>query len=238
MTHIACGKIIMISGANRGIGKATAEHLLACGYKLSLGVRKPDSLDGTALANNENVLVCYYDAADKASAEAWVEKTAGHFGSIDGLVNNAGIYRSVSIEEGDEADLDAMWEVNVKGPWRLLRAAFPWLKKSVHSRVINIISLSGKRLNSVGTTGYAMSKFAARALHQGCRLAGWDNGIRATAICTSFVNTDMAHEVASKMPGGVTAPEDVANAVHFLLSQPDHATINELNINCRVEPEY
>ncbi|WP_263081097.1 SDR family NAD(P)-dependent oxidoreductase [Endozoicomonas sp. Mp262] len=237
MTHTASDKIIMISGANRGIGKAIAEHLLTCGYRLSLGVRNRESLSDTVLANNKNVLVCYYDAVDKESAKAWVEKTANHFKRIDGLVNNAGIYRQVSIEEGDEEDLDTMWEVNAKGPWRLLRAAFPWLKKSGQARVINIISLSGKRLKSEQSTGYAMSKFAARALHQGCRQSGWDHGIRASALCTSFVKTDMASDVTSSLPEDITEPADVAHAVAFLLNQPNNAAINEFSINCRLEAE-
>ena len=231
-------KVIMISGANRGIGKAIAEHLLDCGYRLSLGVRDPGNLQGSILENHKEVLVCRYDAAFKESAGAWVEKTVTHFGGIDGVVNNAGIFRRVSIEEGDEADLDAMWEVNVKGPWRLLRATFPLLKKTGHGRVINIISLAGKRLHKTPNTGYAMSKFAARALHQGFRLAGWDSGIRASAICTSFVNTDMAADVLPTMPEGVTAPEDVAHAVAFLLAQPAQSVVNDLNINCKLEAEY
>ncbi|MGY0218894.1 SDR family NAD(P)-dependent oxidoreductase [Endozoicomonadaceae bacterium StTr2] len=230
-------RVIMISGANRGIGQAVAENLLEAGCRLSLGVRNPDQVDEKLLASDQ-VLVCQYDAADPDGALQWVEQTIAQFGQLDGIVNNAGIYRAVSIEEGDEEDLDAMWEVNVKGPWRLMRAAFPRLKQSSQPRIINIISLSGKRLKSVGTTGYAMSKFAARALHQGCRQAGWDDGIRATAICTSFVKTDMASEVVSTCPEDVTRPEEVADNVRFLLSQPDHATINELHINCRLEPEY
>ena len=228
----------MVSGASRGIGRSIAESLLEHGFKISLGVRNPECFADTRFTGHQDVLISHYDATDKDGAEQWVQKTIKYFGRIDGVVNNAGIFRSVSIEKGDEADLDAMWEVNVKGPWRLLRATFPWLKKSNHGRIINVVSLSGKRLRTVGTTWYAMSKFAARALHQGCRMAGWEHGIRATAICTSYVETDMASNIKADLPSGMTAPEDVANAVLFLLSQPDRAAINELSINCSLEPEH
>ncbi len=178
------------------------------------------------------------DASVPEDTEQWVKQTVDRFGCIDSVVNNAGIYRKVSIEDGSEADLDAMWEVNVKGPWRLLRATFPYLKQSEHARIINIISLSGQRVKSVGTTGYGMSKFATRALHQGCRLAGWEHGIRATAICTSFVRTDMAATVAATCPENVIEPDDIGETVKFLLGQPDFATVNEVNINCSLEYEY
>jgi NADP-dependent 3-hydroxy acid dehydrogenase YdfG len=70
-----------------------------------------------------------YDATDKIGAERWVEKTQAQFGRIDGLINSAGMLRIHHIEDKDETALDEMWEVNVKGPLRLTRAALPALKK-------------------------------------------------------------------------------------------------------------
>src|SRR5260221_156299 len=91
------------------------------------------------------VITIPFDARDRASCAAWVERTVGHFGRIDGLVNNAGISLKVGIEDDDEAAYDAMWEVNVKGPLRLIRLAMPYLRRSGTGRVVNVASLSGKR---------------------------------------------------------------------------------------------
>ncbi len=95
----AHGRVIMISGANRGIGHAIAHCLLDKGYSLSLGARDPGSI-GLA---GESVITHPYDATDAASNEAWVAATVERFGRIDGLVNNAGIALNASIEDTDEA---------------------------------------------------------------------------------------------------------------------------------------
>ena len=109
------GRVIMISGANRGIGRAIAETLFEAGYSISLGARDPESLssviDGRA---TDRVATARYDAEDAKTHQHWVEATVEKFGRIDGLVNNAGIFESVTVEDGDDAVLDQMWAVNVK----------------------------------------------------------------------------------------------------------------------------
>ena len=120
-------RVIMVSGANRGIGRAIAECLAAKGYVLSLGARRPEDLAGLA---GERVLAHAYDAQHLASAEDWVEDTVDRFGRIDGLVNNAGILLDARLEEGDEAAFDRLWHINVKGPLRLTRLTMPHLKAS------------------------------------------------------------------------------------------------------------
>ncbi|MEC9153198.1 MAG: SDR family NAD(P)-dependent oxidoreductase, partial [Pseudomonadota bacterium] len=108
------GRVIMISGANRGIGRAIAETLFEAGYSISLGARDPESLssviDGRA---TDRVATARYDAEDAKTHQHWVEATVEKFGRIDGLVNNAGIFESVTVEDGDDAVLDRMWAVNV-----------------------------------------------------------------------------------------------------------------------------
>ncbi len=159
----------MISGANRGIGRAITEKLLAEGYRLSLGVRSPKKLpEALRSEGKEQVLVHAYDARDGNSAKAWVHATAGHFGQIDGLVNNAGILHTVGLEDDQDELLDEMWEVNAKAPLRLTRLAFPYLRQSGSGRVIEIISMSGKRVKG-NWVGYSMSKYAALAASRHCR---------------------------------------------------------------------
>src|SRR5579863_6967996 len=116
-------RVVMISGGNRGIGLAIARTLLAKGYRLSLGARDPGKTAAAlGAAGGERVLAAAFDARDRAIAAAWAAATARQFGRIDGLVNNAGSATPARSEDEDEAPFDALWEVNVKGPLRLIRA--------------------------------------------------------------------------------------------------------------------
>ncbi|MFP6729060.1 MAG: SDR family NAD(P)-dependent oxidoreductase, partial [Alphaproteobacteria bacterium] len=176
----------MISGANRGIGHAIARCLLDKGYSRSLGARDRASIGLDAMTH-------HYDATDAASNEAWVEATIARFGRIDGLVNNAGAALKASLEDVDESAYDRMWEINVKGARRMTRLALPHLRVAGTGRIINVASLSGKRVANDGA-GYAMSKFAVMALGHATRLIGWDDGVRVTALCPGFVATDMTRK--------------------------------------------
>ena len=140
------GKVVMISGANRGIGLAIARSLYKAGYSLSLGSRNISSLENLIENSSEDrILNCYFDAMDKSTHEEWVRSTIDKFNKIDCLINNAGIVESVSVEDEDDNEdaLDRMWTVNVKAPLSLTRLTLPYLKKSGSGRVVNVASLAG-----------------------------------------------------------------------------------------------
>jgi NAD(P)-dependent dehydrogenase (short-subunit alcohol dehydrogenase family) len=229
------GRVIMVTGANRGIGRAVAEMLHAKGYTVSAGARDVGALEG-ALADlaGERLLCGPYDAQDRAGNAAWVEETAAKFGRIDGLVNNAGTSNTFSIEEGDEADLDALWEINVKGPLFLTRACLPHLKAAGSGRIVNVASLSGKRVKNENVA-YATTKFALMAMTHSTRRIGWEHGIRATAVCPSFVATELTSNVIKVPREEMIAPEDLAELVATVIALPNTATVAELLVNCRLE---
>ncbi len=164
--------------------------------------------------------------------------TVERFGRIDGLVNNAGIFRRLTVEDDDEAALDDMWEVNVKGPYRLIQAAFPHLKAAGSGRIVTLVSLSGKRVKSASIGGYAMSKFAGLALSHAARYSGWDHGIRSTAICPGFVRTDMTAGTKTPSPEDMIAPETIAALVSTVLALPNAASVSEIPVNCVLEHSY
>ena len=224
-------RVVMVSGANRGIGAAIARRLAAGGFRLSLGVRNGKT---PAVPASERCLVARYEARQRDSAKAWVDATLERFGRIDALVNNAGIAPDSPVEEESEDALDDMWLVNVKAPLRVIRAALPHLKNSGVGRVVNISSLSGKRVKN-DNAGYAMSKFALMALTHSVRRLGWKHGIRATAICPSFVATDMTADVQDVNRAEMIPPEDIAELVATVLSLPNNAAIAELLVNMRHE---
>lgn len=227
------GRVVMVSGANRGIGRAVARHLAARGYRLSLGARDPDALQALDLPG-EAPLCCAYDAEDLASAEAWVAATLARFGRLDGLVNNAGIAQPARLLDPEEETLDRLWRVNVKGPLRLTRLAWPHLAASGQGRVVNVASLSGKRVKN-DNVGYAMAKHAVIALTHATRRLGWDQGVRATAVCPSFVRTDMTAAVEAVAREEMIDPADLAVLVATALELPDNAVMAEMLVNCRLE---
>lgn len=230
----AAGRVVMVSGANRGIGLAVARRLHADGYTLSLGARNVAALArAVGSLGGERVLCCRYDADDRASASAWVDATVARFGRIDALVNNAGILRRFPPDQPDEAALDDMWTVNVKAPYRLTAAALPLLRKTGSGRIVNVVSTVGLRYKG-GVPGYALTKFAAMALTHVIRYAGWNDGVRVTALCPGETRTDMtAGIVATGHPA--TEPETLAAIVSLVIALPNEASVAALPINCVLE---
>ncbi len=227
------GRVIMISGANRGIGLAVAGALYDAGYSLSLGARNPASLaDVTSGWAPERVLTGRYDAEDQATHREWVGATVARFGRLDGLVNNAGIAEDVSVEDENDDALDRMWAVNVKAPLSMTRTALPHLRRCGAGRIINLSSLAGKAVYGSGI-GYSMTKFAAVALSHATRHAGWDDGVRCTALCPGYVATDMTANVQTMAYDQMIEPGDIAEVVLTLLALSNKASIAELVINCR-----
>lgn len=223
------GRVAMVSGAARGIGRAVTERLLASGYAVSAGVRDPARAPAHARHSAHR-----FDAASPGSAEAWVAATMAQHGRIDALVNAAGINPRGTLLDPDETAFDAMWTVNAKGPMRVIRAAWPHLVASGEGRVVNISSLSGKRVRNENL-GYAMSKFALMAVTQEVRRQGWEHGIRATTVCPGFVDTDMTAHVTKVPRDAMSRPEDIAALVEAVLRLPNNATVAELLVNCRHE---
>ena len=222
-------RIVMISGANRGIGAAIAEKLFSEGWRLSLGMR---SLQRPGWAGDgEDVQVHHYDAT-AGEEDAWVSATLEEFGRIDAIVANAGIMIPGSVIEAEDADLDAMYEVNVKAPRRLAKAAWQSLKVSGSGRVIIVASLSGKRVASPQSSLYSMTKYAAVALAHGLRREGWEHGIRATALCPGLVSTDMGKGLFPDRANDMTTAEDVARLAALALDLPNTASVAELHVNC------
>ena len=231
----ANGRVVMISGANRGIGLAIARNLYKAGFSLSLAARKISSLDNIVKDwSSERILTSRFDAIDKSSHSDWVEKTLSKFSRIDGLVNNAGIVESVSVNDikDNEEALDRMWTVNVKAPLSLTRLTLPHLRKSGSGRVINVASLAGKAVWG-DSVGYSMTKFAAVALSHATRHGGWDDGVRCTALCPGYVATDMTSKVESVSVDDMISPNDLAELVRTVISLSNSASVAELVVNCR-----
>ena len=243
-------RTLLISGASRGIGRAVAERALADGHRLSLGLRDLEMLKQTpldpALAGSDRVLLYPYAAEDPATARAWVEASINHFGSFDSVIHSAGIFSRVPLlfEPGEEQEIAHTVNVNLMGPWWLTRAAWPQLASHGEGRIQVLVSMSGKRSKG-RLAAYSASKFALLGLCQTMRNEGWAAGIRVTAICPGWVNTDMAAEVRSgpsdRWPTqpmdaeAMTQPEDIASMSAELLRLPNRAVPFELAVSSSLE---
>lgn len=232
-------RVILLSGATRGIGRATAARLYADGYRLSLGVRDASRVADDLRADSERVQIVNYDATKPGeSATAWVAAAIERYGRIDALVNNAGIVNRGGFLGTSEAQLDEVLAVNVKGPFLMTQAAWPYLLKNGGGKVVNLASLGGLRVKVANSCVYAMSKYAVMAMTHSQRMLGWDDGIRVTAICPGPVDTDMMTAAAHMAPDGMTDPDIIAGLISLVLVLPRTASIPFIPINAIAEQMY
>ncbi|MCC1493122.1 SDR family NAD(P)-dependent oxidoreductase [Cognatishimia sp. F0-27] len=227
-------RLVMVSGGARGLGAAIVRRCLADGHRVSVGVRKPEAVRE---AFGDAVGAYRFDADAPETAAEWVAATTADMGAPDALVNNAGILKMVDFTRGTEDDLDDLFNVNVKGPFRLIRAALPALKASGRGRVINIASTDAKRYRDASTSlGYVMTKQALLAMTHAVRFAGWDEGLRGTALCPGAIDTDMIDGIPGVTPKAERLqPDDVAEIVSMLLKLPNQASVPEIVANTRLE---
>jgi len=219
------GRVALITGASRGIGRAVARALAEEGVRLSLGSRSGDGLgiDG-ALARS-----C--DVRDPASLRAMVHATIERFGRLDILVVNAGVGAYGPFLDLSEDQLEEMIEVNVKGAIYAVRAALPELLKSDAADIVTIASEAGRRGLPYEAV-YCASKFAQVGLTRALDHELREKGVRCTNVCPGGVATDfaMGRGRTPEMPqlAGMMRPEDVAEVVRFVLTRPRSHRILEV----------
>ena len=230
-------RVILISGASSGIGLATAKYLLNEGYTLSMGVRNIEKTKELfSKFKSKNYIVNKFEATELTTIDSWVENTVNKYGKIDGLVNNAGILKIISFDEGEIEDLNELWQVNLVAPFYLTKLCLPHIKKTKNGRIINIASTDGKRYRESVSVGYSMVKHALVSMSHATRIEGWDDGVRVTALCPGAVETNLLNGIP-----GVTSskdrlkPETIAYAVAYILSLPNTASVSELPMNTRLE---
>ncbi|KGG12599.1 MULTISPECIES: SDR family NAD(P)-dependent oxidoreductase [Prochlorococcus] len=231
---------ILITGASRGIGRKIAEQSFNDGHYISLGLRETEQVSNTKLdplLNDSNrILIHKYNAIDKDSAIKWIEQTNNSFGSIDTIIHCAGKFYNTELNyaEEREKEIEELWKVNVMAPWFLTKSSWKYLMNSQNPRIITLVSMSGKRSKS-NLAGYTTTKFALMGLCQTIRNEGWDKGLRVTAICPGWVNTDMASNVKSISKEEMTQPEDIASIVSTILKLPNTCVPFEVAVNCNHE---
>ena len=219
------GRVALITGASRGIGAAVARSLAAEGVSLGLASRSGDDL------GLPDVVARPADVRDPAAMEQIVADTMDRFGGLDILVVNAGVGAYGPFLDLPAEDLEEMIDVNVKGALYSIRAALPHLMASEAGDIVTVASEAGRRGLPFEAV-YCSSKFAQIGLTRSLDHELREHGIRCTNVAPGGVATDfaMGHGRTEDMPElkGMMSPEDVAEAVLFVLTRPRNHRILEV----------
>jgi serine 3-dehydrogenase len=234
-------RIVFVTGASSGIGRACAELFAGAGARLVLAARRAARLEEVAAAierrSDRAAHVTELDVRDRAAVDAAVAELPAEWRDIDILVNNAGLSRGLDkVHEADPTDWEEMVDTNVKGLLWVARAVLPGMVERDRGHIINIGSVSGHQVYGGGSV-YCATKFAVNAITQGLRIDLLGTRVRATVVNPGLVETefslvrfhgdrDRADPVYRQYPP-LTA-QDVAEAVLFCATRPPHVVVHDL----------
>lgn len=239
-------KVIIITGASSGIGEATAKRLASEGAKVILGARRADRLQAIADDIGDNAAYRETDVTKKDDVQALIDFTVSQYGRIDVLFNNAGIMPREKLADAKYANWEKELQVNIMGVLYGIGAALPIMQKQNDGLIITTDSVAGHVVYPVSAV-YNGTKYAVRAIMEGLRQEERLHGIRSTIISPGAVATelqqtvdnpaleeemakDAANSTAEQRRMNVLDPEDIANAVAYVVDQPKHVAISDMLI--------
>ena len=232
------GKVAMVTGGSRGIGRAVALAFAAEGADVAItGAQDQEALDNVKAeieALERRAIASIADVSHRAEIDNFIAAVADRWGRTDILVNNAGVIRMTPLEDISEEQWDRTIAVHLKGTFNCTQAVIPIMKRGSGGKIINVAAPSALR-GSSGVSDYAAAKGGIIAFTQSLAGAYSKDGIRANAVCPGLVLTDRvraraegafdnvrgdsdAYDTFKQYPFGVGEPEDIANIVLFLAS--------------------
>lgn len=237
-------KVVMVTGASRGIGKSIATRLAKEGYALAICGTRLETIEPVAQALAEqyqaNVIARAVDVSDAKAAKAFVTETVKHFGRLDVLVNNAGITCDGLAMRMKEDDWNRVLNTNLNSVFYLSQAVLRPMMKAKSGSIINVSSVVAS-MGNPGQLNYCASKGGVEAMTRSLAREVGSRAIRVNAVAPGFIATDMTEQLgdeakqnlASQIPlGKLGSPEDIANTVAFLASeQSAYITGQILHVN-------
>lgn len=234
-------KIVMITGATSGIGMATSKLLSKHGYNLIITGRRHDKLndlqDKLMKKYGGEVKTLCFDIRKYEDTRKAYESLENNWKNIDILINNAGLAKGLSsVHEGKLEDWETMIDTNIKGLLYITRLVSPNMVQNHHGQIINICSTAGHDVYPNGNV-YSATKFAVDALTKSMRLDLYKHNIRVGQVSPGHVEeTEFAlirfdgDKKKAKIYEDFTPlkSKDVANAIHFMISQPKHVNIQHI----------
>jgi len=240
------GKVIIVTGASTGMGRAIAIGMATEGATLGLVARNKATLEETvaqARAKGAEVLACPGDISDNECAKRVVATMVERFGRVDVLVNNAGtntFHRNFS--DTLVADWHRVLETNLTGAFLFTRHVLPPMRKAAKGQIINISSGAGLAPSAPSGVAYSASKHAIHSLTGSINLEERRHGIKACVIApgeTDTPNLDLRPRPPAKADlAKMLTPEDIANAVIYVASQPERVSVELVVINPTVRRNY
>ena len=238
------GQVAAVTGASSGIGEATALALAREGAAVSLGARRVDRLEALAeriRSEGGTAEVIEADVGDEAGARAFVHETRGRLGRLDVLVANAGVMLLGPVAGADTGDWRRMIDVNVFGVLYTTHAALEVWGEQGSGHLVVVSSVAG-RTTGAGAAVYNLTKFGVGAFTDALRQETYKAGVRTTLIEPGAVetellshNTEVVQEAARKRlyDKQVLTAEDVAEAIRWAVTRPEHVAINEVLVRPR-----
>jgi NADP-dependent 3-hydroxy acid dehydrogenase YdfG len=236
------GKVVAITGASSGIGEATALAVAAEGASVALGARREDRLKDLAQrieADGGRALPIALDVADEAAARSFIERTHSELGSLDVLVNNAGVMLLGPIEGADTEQWRTMVDVNVLGLLYCTHAALPIMREQGGGTIVNLSSVAGRFANA-GSGVYNLTKFGVGAFSEALRQETVESKIRVVVVEPGYVetelqghNVDAVRETIEQMRqriGDVLTADDIAEGIRWAVTRPARMSVNEVLI--------
>jgi NADP-dependent 3-hydroxy acid dehydrogenase YdfG len=234
-------RVAVVTGASSGIGEATARALAREGFALALGARREDRINRLAQEVTDGggkALAIATDISDESSARALVETANKELGSVDVLLNNAGVMLLGPILGSDLEHWQRMVNVNLLGLLYCTHAALPIMKEQGRGHIVNVSSVAG-RTARMGSGVYNATKWGVGAFSESLRQEAVGYGVRVTLVEPGFVETELqGHNelpiVVETMKrnkeeiGKVLEADDIARAIHYAVMQPEHVSINEV----------
>jgi NADP-dependent 3-hydroxy acid dehydrogenase YdfG len=234
-------RVAVVTGASSGIGAATAKALAREGFAVALAARRDERIKELAdeiTTAGGKALAVPTDVADARAAEGLIKTAKDELGSVDVLVNNAGVMLLGPILGADLEHWQRMVNVNLLGLIYCTHAALPIMQEQGGGHVINVSSVAG-RVARMGSGVYNATKWGVGAFSESLRQEGVNYNVRVTIIEPGFVDTELqAHneipmvvdvlEKSREEIGKVLEADDIANAIVYAATQPEHVSINEV----------
>jgi NADP-dependent 3-hydroxy acid dehydrogenase YdfG len=229
-------KVVLITGASSGIGAGIARELAGAGTRVLLGARRVERLDALAAELNAAggvVLAHPLDVTDRASVMAFADAARGVWGSVDVIVNNAGVMPLSPMASLKVDEWDRMIDVNIKGVLYGIAAVLPEMTARGSGHIVNIASIGALSVSPTAAV-YCATKHAVRAISDGLRQE--HDNIRVTCIHPGVVESELADTITDPVAAEAMktyraialSPDAIARAVRFAIAQPDDVDINEI----------
>ena len=227
------GKIVLVTGAARGLGKAICETLAEAGVQVIAADKREVLVEEVAAGLTASGLAAValgLDVTNEGQAQQVIRQVVGDYGRIDGLINNAGTDETLSIEELTVEQWDRVLNVNLRGPFIMSKYVFPVMREQGGGHIVNIASTAAKRAWA-NAAAYHASKWGLLGLSHTLHVEGRPLGIKVTAVVAGGMRTPFLLERFPDIdPGLLQDPRNVAETVRFVLTQPEETVIPEIMV--------